>query len=251
MKIILAFLLSPIHYLFFGLLLAVFHPIQILAFNLFGSAGHKKSVDLLNFFLVLNFYTLLSRPSFSGTKNLPVNRPLIVISNHQSMFDAPPIVWILRKHNLKFISKKSLGRWFPSISYNLRKSGAALIDRKDREQSLEEISKLGKRAEQNNYSVCIFPEGTRHKSGKLKSFKPGGIKTLLDAMPSALVVPFVIHDNSKLHKKGYFPLCVGKRLRFTAHTPIERGELTHDEIIKKAEDTIKAALAQDNPGGET
>ncbi len=242
MKIILAYLLSPIHYLFFGILLAVFHPIQMVAYNLFGPSAHKKSVDALNFFLVLNFYTLLSRPSFYGTKNLPVGRPLIVISNHQSMFDAPPIVWSLRKHNLKFISKKSLGKWFPSISYNLRKSGAALIDRKDREQSLAEISKLGQRAEQNNYSVCIFPEGTRHKTGEINSFKPGGIKTLLDAMPSALVVPFVIRDNSKLHKKGYFPLCVGKHLRYYALEPIQRAGLSHDEIIIKVQDSIKSAL---------
>lgn len=242
MKILLAYLLSPIHYLFFGLLLAVFHPIQMIAYNLFGPSAHKKSVDALNFFLVLNFYTLLSRASFYGTKNLPTGKPLIVISNHQSMFDAPPIVWSMRKHNLKFISKKSLGKWFPSISYNLRKSGAALIDRKDREQSLAEILKLGQRAEQNNYSVCIFPEGTRHKTGKLKSFKPGGIKTLLDAMPSAVVVPFVIRDNSKLHKKGYFPLCVGKHLRYYALEPIERAGLSNDEIIIKVEDSIKSIL---------
>lgn len=244
MKIILAYLLSPIHYLFFGLLLLVFHPVQIIAYNIFGPTAHKKSVDALNFFLVLNFYTLLSRPSFYGNKNLPAGRSLIVISNHQSMFDAPPIVWSLRRHNLKFISKKSLGKRLPSISYNLRKSGAALIDRKDREQSLAEILKLGQRAEQNNYSVCIFPEGTRNKSGEIQSFKPGGIKTLLDAMPSALVVPFVVRDNSKLHKNGYFPLCVGKHLRYYALEPIERGKLSNDEIINKVEAAIKSVLMQ-------
>jgi 1-acyl-sn-glycerol-3-phosphate acyltransferase len=64
-------------------------------------------------------------------------------------------------------------------------------------------------------------------------------------MPSALVVPFVIRDNSKLHKKGYFPLCVGKHLRYYALEPIERGGLTHDQIISKVEESIKSILLKD------
>ncbi len=244
MKLILEYFLSLIHYIIFGLLLLIFHPIQVIAYNIFGSEAQKKSVDILNYFLVQNFYTLFCRASFYGIDKLPVNRSLLIISNHQSMFDTPALVWSLRKHHVKFISKKELGKGLPSISYNLRKGGSVLIDRKNREQSIKVIKKLGEVVEQNNYSVCIFPEGTRNKTGGLRRFKPGGIKTLLEAAPSALIVPFVVHDNYKLHKRGYFPLCIGKKLRFTALEPIERDGYSNTDLINLVENKIREALEQ-------
>jgi len=245
MKPLLAYILTVIHYIFFGLLLLIFHLVQVVAYNIFGAEAHKKSVDLLNYFLLLNFYPLFCRYTFYGVDKLPVNRPLIIVSNHQSMWDAPAIVWSLRKQYVKFISKKELGKGLPSISYNLRKGGSVLIDRKDREQSINEISKLGKNIEQHNYSVCIFAEGTRNKAGKMRPFKPGGIKTLLKNSPSALIVPYVVHDNYKLHTRGYFPLGIGYHLRFSVLDPIEQGSLTDDQLIAQVEGKIKEALGQE------
>jgi len=89
MKLVLAYILSLIHYIIFGLLLLIFQVVQVVAFNVFGTKAHKTSVDILNYFLLLNFYTLLCRWSFYGVDKLPPNRPLIIVSNHQSMWDAP------------------------------------------------------------------------------------------------------------------------------------------------------------------
>jgi 1-acyl-sn-glycerol-3-phosphate acyltransferase len=52
MNKVLGYIFSPIHYLFFGFFICLFHPIQWLCYNLGGQEAHKKSVDLLNFFLV-------------------------------------------------------------------------------------------------------------------------------------------------------------------------------------------------------
>jgi 1-acyl-sn-glycerol-3-phosphate acyltransferase len=70
-----------------GLVLTFFHPIQVVAYTIFGYTSHKKIVDLLNFFLVQNFYTLACRPVFIGLKKIPPNIPLIIVANHQSMYD--------------------------------------------------------------------------------------------------------------------------------------------------------------------
>ncbi len=245
MKLVLSFILTPVHYFFFGLLLLIFHPIQVMALNLFDSRAHRKTVEALNFLLLLNFGTLLSRWSIAGIEKLPANRPLIVVSNHQSMFDSPPIIWSFRQHAIHFISKKELGKGLPSISYFLRKGGSVLIDRKNRDESIAAIAGLGKSIEQDQGAVCIFAEGTRNKAGKMRPFKPGGIKTLLDNSPSALVVPFVIHDNYKLHKRGYFPLCIGLHLRFSALEPVERAGHSYDDLIAQVEQKIKGALGQE------
>ena len=67
-------ILSPIHYLFFGLVLCVFHPIQWICFNWFGYQAHKRSVDVLNFFLVSTYYLLGNSVSFINEQNLPDTR---------------------------------------------------------------------------------------------------------------------------------------------------------------------------------
>ena len=67
---------------------------------------------------------------------LASGRPALLLSNHQSMFDIPILGAVLSSHYLKFVSKRELARrWIPSISYNLRRGGNALIDRSDRASS--------------------------------------------------------------------------------------------------------------------
>lgn len=242
MRKILAYPISIIHYGLLLLILTIFHPIQVIAFNLFGYKAHKKTVDLLNFCFAYNAYSLFCRISFHGFNKVQKNKPLIIVSNHQSMYDISPIGWGFRKHHPKFISKKELGKNLPSVSYNLRKGGSVLIDRNSGSQSIKEILKLGKRMEAENWSVCIFPEGTRSKTGELKSFQPAGFKTLLKASPSALIVPCVIDGNHKLHKWGNFPLNIGLRLKYTALDPISRENKTDEELLEEVRDQIQAHL---------
>jgi 1-acyl-sn-glycerol-3-phosphate acyltransferase len=99
--------------------------------------------------------------------------------------------------------------------------------------------------EQKHFSACIFPEGTRSKTGAVRQFQPAGVKTLLKASPSALVVPFVIDGNYKLHKYGMFPLNIGLHLKYTALEPIKRDDFTDDGLIELVENRIKEALGQD------
>lgn len=198
----------------------------------------------MNLFLIWNLYILLCRPTFHGFDALPANRPLIIIANHQSLFDISPVVVGFRKHHAKFISKKELGRYLPSVSYNLRKGGSVLIDRNSGSQSIKEILKLGKLLEEKNYSACIFPEGTRSKTGGVKRFQPAGIKTLLKASPSALIVPMVIDGNYKLHKYGMFPLNIGLHLKYSALEPVSRDGYTDEALIELVENNIKSALSQ-------
>jgi 1-acyl-sn-glycerol-3-phosphate acyltransferase len=244
MKRILAYPLTLIFYINLALLLLVFHPIQVIAYNLFGYHAHKKSVDILNFLLLQNMYFLFCRNQFQGSYIFPKNRPLIIVSNHQSMFDISPVVWAFRKYHVKFISKKELGKNLPSISYNLRKGGSVLIDRDNANQSIKEISRLGQLLEEKKYSACLFPEGTRSRNGQLKRFRIGGFKSLIEASPNALIVPFVIDGNYKLHKFGKFPLNIGLRLSYTALEPIERHGLSEEELLLQVENKIKETLSK-------
>lgn len=244
MRILVGYLLSPVYYLLFGLLLGIFHPIQVLSWHLGGYKSHKKSVGILNHLLVKILYVMGARVRFSGLDKLPKNRPLIVVANHQSLFDIQALVHAFDHWHPKFVSKIELSRNIPSISYNLKRSGSALIDRNNGSQSIREIIRLGKLIEANNYAACIFPEGTRSQTGQVRPFREAGIKTFLKTAPSALIVPFVINGHSELMKKGYFPLQFGVSLSYTALEPIEPHGREAEDIVAECEQLIKKALNQ-------
>ncbi|RZK81012.1 MAG: 1-acyl-sn-glycerol-3-phosphate acyltransferase [Pedobacter sp.] len=245
MKKFFGYLFSPIFYIFFFLSLIIFQPIQWVCYKFIGYSAHKRSVDLLNFFLTYCDVFLLSPVIFNNNHILPTDRPIIFVANHQSMYDIPALIWFLRKHHPKFISKIELTKGIPSISFNLKYGGGANIDRKDSKQAISEIIKLGRRMKENTWSTMIFPEGTRAKDGNIKPFQVGGIATLLKVVPNALIVPVAIENSWKLVQYGSYPLSVGERLTWTVLTPIEPSELKPEEAVLQAENAIRTRLGQE------
>ena len=160
------------------------------------------------------------------------------------MYDIPALIWFLRKHHVKFISKIELTKGIPSISFNLKYGGGANIDRKDSKQAISEIIKLGRRMKENTWSTMIFPEGTRAKDGKLKPFQIGGIATLLKVVPDALIVPIAIENSWKLVQHGTFPLSAAEQLKWTVLSPIEPKGKALEEVVLQAENAIRMKLNQ-------
>ncbi len=238
----LGYLFTPIHYLVFGLILCVFHPIQWISLRLGGQEAHKKSVDYMNLFLIGSYLILGSRIKYTNKFNLPLDRPIIFIANHQSMYDIPPLIWFLRQYHAKFISKIELTKGIPSISFNLKYGGGANIDRKDSKQAVSEILKLGERMEKHNWSAVIFPEGTRSRDGKLKQFAVGGVATLLKRCPKALIVPVAIKGSWKFVRYGKFPLSFGEKMSWTVLAPFENTGGPLEELVLKAEEQIRGEV---------
>ena len=242
MKKIIDWILSSIYVIHFGLSLLIFHVIQVIAYNIFGKKAHQKTVDYLNFFLNYGLLLTGARIRFENRTQLPEHRPIIFIANHQSTFDIPGLIWFLRNQHPIFVSKIELAKGIPSISYNLRKSGAAVINRKDSKQAIAEISRLGKLMHESNRSTLIFPEGTRTASGQMREFNVGGIATLLKRCPNALLVPITIQGTGKLNPKGAFPLVSFSDLSWTVLPGIEPNGKTVDEMLIEVRSAIQAVL---------
>lgn len=213
-----------------------------MALHFSGDNARKRSVDIMNLCLVNGLYLLGCRITFSGFEKIPGNRPMIIVSNHQSMYDIPAIIWGFRQYYPRFISKIELSRNLPSISHNLKHGKSALIDRSSGTQSVKEIFKLGALIRESNSAACIFPEGTRSKTGRVKKFMPAGINTLLRAAPSAVIVPFVIDGHSQLTRKGYFPMKFGQKITYTVLDPIEPEGEVIEHLASSIQDSIESAL---------
>lgn len=243
MQKILSYPLTFIYYILFLLTLLIFHPIQWICFNVFGYQAHKISVDALQFFILRCLNVLGTRFTFNNPYTVEPNRPVIIVSNHQSMYDIPPIIWYMRKHHPKFISKMELGKGIPSVSYNLRHGGSVLIDRKNPRQSLPTISKFGEYIENTKRAAVIFPEGTRSKNGMPKDFQTKGLETLFKKIPSAVIIPITINNSWKIVRYGKFPMGLGTHIKFLVHKPLNIEDFDdYQHVINVIETTIKADI---------
>ena len=184
-----------------------------------------------------------TRFSYNNPNHIEKDRPVIIVANHQSMYDIPPLIWFLRKHHVKFVSKKELGKGIPSVSYNLRHGGSVLIDRKEPFKSIKAIEDFAKRIEKNNWAAVIFPEGTRSRTGKPKPFKTKGLLTMFENAPNAIILPVSINNSWKTLRYGKFPMGLGAHITFDCHSPLELNQFEDKNIlIKDIEATITKAI---------
>ena len=228
----------------FGGLLLLFDPLQRIA-RLFGRGPHEFTVGALQVTLVWAFRLCGTRIEVERAPGVRPATGYLVVGNHQSLFDIPIACSLLFTNYLKYVSKRELARWIPSISYNLRRGGNAVIDRGDREQATRAIRELGVQVQRRGTSVLIYPEGTRARRGKLGRFHPKGVITLLEAAPELPLVPLVIDESWRLLRFNLLPVPFGTRIRVYIGAPIERraGE-DHLALLREVRNEIDGVIAR-------
>lgn len=221
----------------------IFHPIQWLTYNLLGARAQEKLIYALNAILTYSIQFFGNKIQFTNEYELPVDRPLIFMANHQSMWDIVGIYWFLRAYRPVFVSKVELKKGIPSISYNLRKSGAAFVDLEDKKETIRDILKLSQKIADENRAAVIFPEGRRSRDGVLKEFAYGGVTALLKKAPKALIVPITVQGTGAITARKY-KIHTGKQVSWTVMEPFEIGDLAIPEITEKARAAIAVELGQ-------
>jgi len=184
----------------FGLVMVVFDVAQRIA-RLFGQRPQEYVAGALQWALVHTFGICDTRLAVERSPNVLPWTSYIIVSNHQSMFDIPILGSLFFSNFPKYISKRSLGRWIPSVSYNLRRGG---------------------HVRNGGVSAMIFPEGTRARVGDLGPFKPAGTLALLEEAPHTPVVPVTIDNSWRLLQHNFFPVPWGVRVRVHIGAPIAR-----------------------------
>ena len=242
MKKILLYPITLLYYLAYLVVLCTIHPIQWVSFKIFGESGLQKSFDYTAYFTMKCTHILGASYTFENRELIPENVPVILVANHQSLYDIVGIIWFLRKHHAKFVSKKELGKGIPSVSYNLRHGGSILIDRKDPKQAIPLIKGLSEYIEKHKRSAVIFPEGTRTKTGNPKPFAVNGLKMLYKFAPDAYFVPITINNSWKMVKFGAFPMGLGNKLEFIIHEPMAVKDFSFEELIEKTEKAVVQSI---------
>ncbi|MFK5890102.1 MAG: lysophospholipid acyltransferase family protein [Flavobacteriaceae bacterium] len=234
---------SVFYYGAYLITILVFHPLQWLSLNIFGYTAHKIIVDYLSLFLMRCLWFLGTSVKFKNPYKIPRDKPIIIVSNHQSTQDIAPLMWYFRANHPKYVAKKELERGIPSLSFNLRHGGSVLINRNNPKQAIMALKNFGLYIAKNNYAAIIFPEGTRSKDGRLKPFKDNGLKILIKYMSEAVIVPVTINNSYKVYKYGKFPLHLGDKITLTVHQPFKAKEIPFKELIPYLEDTINSGFS--------
>jgi 1-acyl-sn-glycerol-3-phosphate acyltransferase len=228
----------------FGLVMVSFDVAQRAA-RLFGQRPQEYVAGALQWTLVHAFRICNTRLLVERSPDVRPRTSYIIVSNHQSMFDIPILGSLFFSNFPKYISKRSLGRWLPSVSYNLRRGGHVLIDRSDAPGALDAIRELGRRVRAGRVSAMIFPEGTRARRGEIGPFKPAGTRALLEEAPDTPVIPVAIDQSWRLLQHNFLPVPWGVRVRVQIGAPMARqpGEDPAD-VLDRVRDEIAASLAR-------
>lgn len=110
---------------------------------------------------------LAYRIRYSGTKSVPPEGAILVVSNHQSFLD-PPLIGAGFPRMMNFMARQSLFKFAP-FAWLIRSFNAFPVDREGAIGGIKETLRRLKRGE----VVVVFPEGARTPDGEISSFMPG------------------------------------------------------------------------------
>ncbi len=228
----------------FAATLLLFDAPQRLA-RIFGQRPQEIVAGWLQICLVQTFRITGMRLIVEKSPLIEEGGAYLIIANHQSLFDIPIIGATLFSNFPKYVSKRELARWLPSISYNLRRGGNAIIERGDRGQATQAIRRLGAEAQRRRVSAVIYPEGTRSRTGKLRRFRKPGTIALMESAPDLPIVPVTIDGAWNLLAHNLFPVPFRSVVRLHIGDPIPRSEdECHDALFEESRERIEKKLQE-------
>jgi 1-acyl-sn-glycerol-3-phosphate acyltransferase len=113
------------------------------------------------------FFTLGFSYRGTGRRRIPKHGPVLIVSNHQSMFD-PMLVGLSLPRYPTFLARKNLYD-IPLIGPAIKSLGSVFIDRS---MGVEGIRSVLEALGQGRV-VLMFPEGERTHTGQVQPLKPG------------------------------------------------------------------------------
>lgn len=240
--LLLNWLITPLYVVVFIFILVLFHPLLVIA-GCINTNLHRWLLNRMNCAILWNMrITGGVRFQIDYAQRLPEDRAILLISNHQSMYDIPLIMWTLRPRRVGFVAKKELGKWLPSISYSLRRLDSVLIDRRDSAQALAAIRGWGSRMASDKNVACIFPEGTRARDGRKRRFKPAGVLALMESMPEAVIQPVVISGAWEFLRYNFLPVPWGVSVKAQFLPPIVERAEENAKLLELIERDIESLL---------
>ncbi|MGY0505766.1 lysophospholipid acyltransferase family protein [Luteimonas sp. e5] len=178
-----------------------------------------------------------ARLRVEGADAIDWSQPYLVVSNHQSMIDICALFRALPVA-LRFVLKKEMTR-VPFVSAYARATDMLFIDR-DNPRSAPLMLRGAAQLLREGHSVCIFPEGTRSRDGRMDEFKAGPFQSAV--MAGVQVLPVALQGTGAvLPPTPWFRAWPGT-IRVQLGTPIDSQGLDRQALAQRAHDAVRAML---------
>lgn len=171
-----------------------------------------------------------------GADNVPADRTVLFVSNHQGNFDIPILLGNIDKPKA-FVAKIEMLK-LPMIRTWMKHMNCVFMDRNDMRQSLKVMNEATEYLKQG-YSTVIFPEGTRSKGETMGEFKAGSLRIAVKA--GVPIVPVTIKGSYRLMENNGF-LIKPAEVEVIISAPIETSGLTKEQI-SGLNDEVRSIIA--------
>jgi 1-acyl-sn-glycerol-3-phosphate acyltransferase len=176
-----------------------------------------------------------------GFEQIPKDRAVLFMPNHQSLSDGPAVFGILPP--VLAIAKKEFFK-VPVLGRAMVLRGFVPLDRRNRERAIEAVEEAAKSL-RAGHSFLAFPEGTRSPDGRLQAFKKGVFVMAIKA--EAPIVPISISGSRKIMRKDEWAMHPGA-VRITFHAPVPTAGCTMASrpiIMERVRQAILSGLTKE------
>ncbi len=192
---------------------------------------------------VIGIYaSFLNRFIIKGSSNIPHNGSVLIASNHISAYDTIFLPWAVIKYNpLQMLWAPAKEELFENPLLRLLYSswGAFPVRRKRDVRAGRKLNDL-----LLDQKVMLFPEGTRHKDGKLGPGNRGVGKIIYDTRPAVIPTALIGLNNWKFPRlKQEGTVVFGAPIDFSELFQREDCKDTHMLIVERVMEGIAVLLA--------
>ncbi|MBB6600413.1 lysophospholipid acyltransferase family protein [Luteimonas sp. MC1825] len=182
-----------------------------------------------------------ARLEVEGAEDIDWSRARLLVANHQSIIDICALFRAVPVP-LHFLLKQEMAR-VPFVGWYARACGMLFIER-DNPRSGPLLRRQAAALLRDGHSLCLFPEGTRSRSGTVAPFKGGAFQSAIDA--GVEVLPVAIEGASAvLPPDRMFRVRPGViRVRIGAPLPTsgDTGPVARQALADAAHASVQALL---------
>jgi 1-acyl-sn-glycerol-3-phosphate acyltransferase len=194
---------------------------------------------------VVGFYaSTLNRFVTKGTENIPTSGGVLLTSNHISAYETIFLPWaVIRAHPFQMLWAPAKEELFEKPLQRLLYSswGAFPVRRKRDVKANRTINSL-----LQDQKVMLFPEGTRHKDGKLGPGNRGVGKIIYDTRPTVIPTALIGFNSWKFPGFRQPAMAVfGLPLDFSDLYVLEDNKETHNLIVGRVMQAIAELLKEE------
>ena len=168
-----------------------------------------------------------------GREHFQKNETYVIVYNHNAFLDVPLSAPFVPGGN-KTIAKASFGKvpifgWF-------YKRGGIMVDRNKENSRVKSFEEM-KNSLKKGIHMCIYPEGTRNRTGNpLKPFYDGAFKLAIDSKKE--IIPCVIIGTNKAMPVTKTFYLLPKKLKMIFLKPVSSDNIDTKSLNKKVFDLM-------------